>query len=784
MAGEDRFPAGLASARSGLLGTECRTLPRSRLEGVRRFLAAHPDLLRRLPRGSHHAYLTLCSRIAHLRSREATAFFIRTVQDVAALEPHPLLQSILAGAVRLSSRSWALVHPYLRAVGALPADEDLLAWWTAFTLHLSDWDIDAAIALLRQTPAAVEGFGPRDLLLWGEYAAEAVRRDRRVSRAVCAYLEESVGEQRGIALPVWKARLDQAVRIAAASAAAAEGFVRLGAQLCLLLSEEEAERWVTEGLAQCTTEEDRVGYFSGTHQKALQARDGLASGVSLESRAGSLALLCEALLGQAVKVRSNASLIGTPGFTGGAATDGHTLYLPEASPSKGLFKLMALHQASLLEWEGWEEGAARGRQAALDAHLSADRRLLQRMPGLVREMEAAAGPALPPEYPREPPPPGSPPLPWWGDLLPGLVRDTRATVHRLVHKAEGESELTPEALEALVTYLMAEGQRDERALWERLQEVFDDLEFASPDPEELKESFQTFLYREWDAEIHDYKVDWCLVRQRRAKDAPNTFVEDTRRRLSGLITLIRRQFVRLKPESFRKLRAQEAGEELDLEALIPALVEKRAGGFLSDAVYIRRDKRVRDVAVLFLVDMSASTEERIGDRRVIDIEKEAMVLMAEALDSLGDPFAIYGFTSEGRFRVDLFAVKDFGEPYDERAERRLGSLEPRQFTRLGAVLRHGVRRLDGVDALIKLLVVLTDGRPYDLEYGNLDYGVADTKKALQEARRHRVHPFIITCDRKGAEYMKRICPHTQSVVVPRVEQLPTMLPAMYKRLTT
>ena len=109
-------------------------------------------------------------------------------------------------------------------------------------------------------------------------------------------------------------------------------------------------------------------------------------------------------------------------------------------------------------------------------------------------------------------------------------------------------------------------------------------------------------------------------------------------------------------------------------ALVEAVVDMRSGAFLSENVYIRRDKRIRDVAVLFLVDMSSSTEEEVDGRRVIDIQKEAMVLMAEALDALEDPYAIYGFSSEGRFRVDLFGVKDFTEPYSDSVRYRLGKL--------------------------------------------------------------------------------------------------------------
>ncbi len=160
-----------------------------------------------------------------------------------------------------------------------------------------------------------------------------------------------------------------------------------------------------------------------------------------------------------------------------------------------------------------------------------------------------------------------------------------------------------------------------------------------------------------------------------------------------------------------------------------------------------------------------------------------MVLMAEALDSLGDPYAIYGFSSEGRFRVDMFSIKEFGETYDEKVQYRLGNLEPMKLTRMGTVIRHAIYKLQNAPSAIKLLMILTDGRPYDLEYGSLSYAIADTKKAVQEARKNRIHPFIITTDQQGAQYLKMISPQTQSMVLKNVELLPRVLPAIYKRLT-
>ena len=144
--------------------------------------------------------------------------------------------------------------------------------------------------------------------------------------------------------------------------------------------------------------------------------------------------------------------------------------------------------------------------------------------------------------------------------------------------------------------------------------------------------------------------------------------------------LIRKQFMKLKPELFKKYKAQPTGDALDIDALVQALIDRQSGASMSENVYVRRDKRVRDVAVFFLVDLSGSTDEKVNGQRVIDIQKDAMVVMSEALEALGDPYAIYGFSTQGRFRVDMFTVKDFNEAYDEKVQYRLGSLEPMGLT--------------------------------------------------------------------------------------------------------
>jgi enoyl-CoA hydratase/carnithine racemase len=746
------------------------------------FLADNPDLPDRLHQGARSVYRDICASMAHLRSRQAKDFFIRTLIHLEAIQEKPLEACKQKGALRLSRLNWALVTPYFDALRSLPGDEKIIRRWTLLAENLARRDIDVALAFLQQTPRALATLEVEDLWTWGQQALAALKSENRVWKPVRAYLEESAANRCSIPLTRWQFYLEQADRICGRSPTAAQTFIRHGNRACLLLTDAETVQWVTDGLEECRTEEELDNFFSGTSLKALEKRDGLISGVSLKERGNTLSLICEAILGHPVRIRSNTALVGQKGFSGGAATDGRTIFLPDMVPDSALMKLMALHQAMFLEREHFLERAGKIVFDPIALHLDADRRMLDRLPNLRGDMDRTAG-GLPPGYPEELTRGLQGALPWWGDILPQLCSETDTTIRRIQEKAEEYGEVPPELVESLLAVMMADGERDPDALWEMFREMLDNMVFESPDAEELQENVKTFFYKEWDSNLCDYKMDWCLVRHRIAAADPNAFVADIRSRLHGIIGLIRRQFARLKPERFKKFRAQPTGDGLDIEALVEAVVDMRCGASLSENVYIRRDKRVRDVAVLFLLDLSGSTEEKVDGRRVIDVQKEAMALMAEALDALDDPYAIYGFSSEGRHRVDLFTVKDFAEPYGEEIQYRLGNLEPLGLTRMGAVLRHGLYKLDASRAAVKLMVILTDGRPYDLEYGNLDYAIADTRKAMREIRQKRIHPFIITTDQKSSDYLKRIAPETQSIIVQKVEQLPRLLPAIYKRLT-
>jgi len=742
----------------------------------------------KMSNGGQETYEAARTAVAHLRPRTAKVFLLEVEREIRRVENSTDKNIIFSEAKQISDINWALVLPFFNAVKKIGIDDNLLLQWSGLARQLAVHDIDSAVTFLNRTPFALENLrDDQNLITWGKQglgAFESAENSRKIWKAVKAYFIEASETKCQYPLEKWSFLLDQAIRIAEVSVDATEGFIQHGNRVCLLLNDDETIRWIDKGLESCDSEKELVSYFNGTSLKALETSDSLISGVPLKKKRNTLSIICEALLGQPVKLRSNTALLGCRGFSGGAATDGRNIFLPEMAPSFGLYKLMALHQAMLLQKHPYISLDGTILTDPIQIHLDADERLIRQLPGLLQEMNEYSLDHYLDKHPEKLKRTGPVPKPWWGDILPDLMKETDETITWVTDKAIEEYEdIPPELLESLLATLMAAGEREPDALWKLLGEMLANIEFTSPDPEELQESVKTFFYKEWDQKLADYKMDWCQVRQRIAREDPNDFVVQIEERLGGIIQLIRKQFMKLKPENFRKYRAQPTGDALDIDALVQAMTDMRSGAAMSENVYIRRDKRIRDVAVFFLVDLSGSTDEPVNGRRVIDIQKEAMVIMAEALEALGDPYAIYGFSSEGRFRVDMFNVKDFNEPYEEKVQYRLGNLEPLGLTRMGAVVRHSIAKLEDIDAVIKLLVILTDGRPYDMEYGNLEYAISDTKKAIQEARSKNIHPFIITSDKKGSDYLQMISPQTECIILPKVELLPTLLPALYRRLT-
>jgi nitric oxide reductase NorD protein len=313
-------------------------------------------------------------------------------------------------------------------------------------------------------------------------------------------------------------------------------------------------------------------------------------------------------------------------------------------------------------------------------------------------------------------------------------------------------------------------------------------EVAHLEAEEAEEDLgeQVFHYDEWDHKIEDYRPAWCILTEHRQTRTQEGFVAATFHEFGGVVTQIRRNFQLMRPERLRKMRYQQEGDDLDTDGLVEYVVDRRARIAPTPRVYIKRDKKDRDVTTAFVVDMSSSTDRKIdGRKRIIDIEKEALLLMCEALEAIRDEYAIYGFSGSGREDCQFYVVKELGERYDDRVKGRIGGIYARQKTRMGPALRHATRRLAAADSHVKLMILLTDGKPYDSDtYQDNTYAQEDTKMALREARREKIHLFCVTVDREGADYLPHMYSDANFVIIDDVRTLPQKLPQLYRRLTT
>ncbi|MGC2236739.1 MAG: VWA domain-containing protein [Pyrinomonadaceae bacterium] len=314
-------------------------------------------------------------------------------------------------------------------------------------------------------------------------------------------------------------------------------------------------------------------------------------------------------------------------------------------------------------------------------------------------------------------------------------------------------------------------------------------------PEQALESGDlAFSYDEWDRELSDFRTGWCRVIEKKVRQGDRNFVELARSRYRGVISSIRHQFQLMKPENLTRINREIDGEDYDLNALVDYVIDRRADGRQSENIYTKRLRKQRDVAVSLLLDQSSSTARTITrnplqpythpGRRIIEIEKEGLVLMSEALEAVGDVYSINGFTSEGRRNVKFYVVKDFNEKYSDEIEKRIGGITFQNNTRLGAAIRHAAAKLLRQESRTKLLIILTDGRPYDHDYGDARYAREDVREALTEAKTNGITPFCITIDRESEYELKDLYGDVGYTIIDDVLSLPERMPNIYRRLTS
>ncbi len=286
------------------------------------------------------------------------------------------------------------------------------------------------------------------------------------------------------------------------------------------------------------------------------------------------------------------------------------------------------------------------------------------------------------------------------------------------------------------------------------------------------------FYDEWDVKRGHYRKRWCVLREREVEPGDREFARHTIAKYHGLTGRLRKTFEAMRDED-RLLKRQANGSDVDIDALIEAMAAARDGAEMTDRLFTRMHRSERNIAVAFMVDMSGSTRGWINDA-----ERESLILLCEALECLGDRYAIYGFSGNTRKKCELYRIKSFAESYTDDVKARIANIEPQEYTRMGVTIRHLTKLLKEQVAKTRMLITLSDGKPDDIDHYRGDYGIEDTRKALIEARYAGIHPFCITIDRHGPEYLPRMYGAVNYTLVDDVTRLPLKVSDIYRKLTT
>ena len=333
---------------------------------------------------------------------------------------------------------------------------------------------------------------------------------------------------------------------------------------------------------------------------------------------------------------------------------------------------------------------------------------------------------------------------------------------------------------------------------------------------------RSFRYDEWDYLNRTYLRAWCRVFEQPLGTDSEDDIAPLKAVIRAYQNTVQRQLEQIRPTGLERIRRVQDGDELDLNAVIEARQDIRAGQSADERVYSRKERVQRDVSAIFLVDLSASTDDPIHPpeprdwsnyeedesdtragwyasfdeieeeqeepgRKIIDLEREAMVVMAAALEALGDSYGIYGFSGYSKDNVELFIAKEPDDAFSHTTLKSIAAMAPKGSTRMGPAIRHATQKLMNTGSAMKVLMVISDGFPQDCDYGpvrgNHDYGVEDTAKALQESQQKGIETFCMTVDKSGHDYLKRMCPDERYMIIEEMEDLPSQLTKVYAALT-
>ena len=293
-------------------------------------------------------------------------------------------------------------------------------------------------------------------------------------------------------------------------------------------------------------------------------------------------------------------------------------------------------------------------------------------------------------------------------------------------------------------------------------------------------------YPEWDYREQRYITEWARVHERALQEQEPERAERILSEHAGVLKRLRRALEMQRPTRPAPLRRQREGEELDLEATVAYVAEKRAGLSPKPFIYTLRSRRQRDTAALLLADMSTSimANHPSGQGKVVDRLRAGLMVFAEAMHQVGDPYGIDGFASKYHDNVNYYRIKDFSEAMGPVVRGRIAAVSGRLASRMGAAIRHAIERFRAAPAQQRLLLILSDGRPADYDDGgDARYLHEDTRMAMKEAVDAGIHPFCVTLDPSGSDYLPAIFGPGHYTVIDNVDDLPARLPEIYLRLT-
>ena len=328
---------------------------------------------------------------------------------------------------------------------------------------------------------------------------------------------------------------------------------------------------------------------------------------------------------------------------------------------------------------------------------------------------------------------------------------------------------------------------DAQEIWVLATEFFEDDGVTLNEREGKAPVASPVHYKEWDYQTQLERPNWVTVLEKRPPMGEVDVIEASVERNKPIIQRLKHLIEAVQPQGVVRQRRMEEGDTIDINAAVDAMVDIRMGSQPDPRINIRTHLQIRDLSVVLLIDLSESTNDLVRDAddevTVLDLAREAAALLAEALDKVGDPFAIHGFDSNGRHDVEYYRIKDFDAPYTDVTKGRLAGMTGQLSTRMGAALRHAGSLLNQRSSQKKMVLLLTDGEPADNDVRDPQYLRFDTKKAVEELARNGISTFCLSLDPYDDQYVSNIFGAKNYLVLDNVRRLPEKLPALYLSMT-